>query len=410
MAQEHQEYIQQKVNPLLENLVTQLLLERPEDIMPFMIKWLSEHAKTPAALALTEGVNELNAMKAELESLEAEVKMLENESEAAAAGAAQAADSTEDKPQKGESDEEDEDQDQVGEVEVPSQYARKYRKSVSAEAYGLWNKRVDFTPPVHVKSDEQKTKIRTMISRCFLFAALQPKDIEVVIDAMVKRECTRGTRLIEQGSDGDCLYVIESGQMDCFKNMDGHEQLVKECMNGQYFGELALLYNCPRAASVIAHCDSSLWQLDRETFNFIVRDAATKRREQYKTFLKSVPILDQMNVYELGQLCDALIPEEHEDGCVVVRQGASGDKFFLVEDGACVATKVYVAGSEAQVVQSYKAGDYFGELALLSEDVRAATVTTKGKCRLLAVDRETFKALFGPLEDVLRRNAAANYR
>mmetsp|Transcript_47513 Transcript_47513/g.99022 ORF Transcript_47513/g.99022 Transcript_47513/m.99022 type:complete len:162 (+) Transcript_47513:46-531(+) len=82
MAQESQEYIQQKVNPILENLVTQLLLERPEQLAPFMIKWLSQNSKTPAAAALTEGVNVLSELKLEMEKLQEEVRELEAQVEA----------------------------------------------------------------------------------------------------------------------------------------------------------------------------------------------------------------------------------------------------------------------------------------------------------------------------------------
>ena len=57
------------------------------------------------------------------------------------------------------------------------------------------------------------------------------------------------------------------------------------------FGELALLYNTTRAANVLALESCVLWQLDRETFNAIVKDAAAKKRERNEAFLKSVTIL-----------------------------------------------------------------------------------------------------------------------
>ncbi|CAE7814401.1 nsa2 [Symbiodinium sp. CCMP2592] len=92
MAQEPQEYIQQKVNPILENLVTQLLLERPEQLAPFMIKWLSQNSKTPAAAALTEGVNVLSELKLEMEKLQEEVRELEAQVEAQRGDRGQAVD------------------------------------------------------------------------------------------------------------------------------------------------------------------------------------------------------------------------------------------------------------------------------------------------------------------------------
>merc|ERR1719156_429412 len=94
----------------------------------------------------------------------------------------------------------------------------------------------------------------------------------------------------------------------------GEEKLVKTCEAGDNFGELALLYNCPRAASVESRDKCTLWQLDRETFNHIVKDAAQKKREKHEAFLKSVSMLSTMDAYSRSQIADALISEEFKDG------------------------------------------------------------------------------------------------
>jgi cAMP-dependent protein kinase regulator len=63
------------------------------------------------------------------------------------------------------------------------------------------------------------------------------------------------------------------------------ETFLKKYQPGESFGELALLYNCPRAATIRADGDAVLWGLDRNTFNHIVKGAATKKREKYEKFL-----------------------------------------------------------------------------------------------------------------------------
>jgi cAMP-dependent protein kinase regulator len=79
---------------------------------------------------------------------------------------------------------------------------------------------------------------------------------------------------------------------------------------GDAFGELALLYNAPRAASINADTPSLLWCLDRGTFNHIVKDASRRRREKYEDFLSKVKILENMEPYERSVLSDAFV-EEH---------------------------------------------------------------------------------------------------
>merc|ERR1719229_1033495 len=114
---------------------------------------------------------------------------------------------------------------------------------------------------------------------------------------------------IIEGENGDFLFVIEKGTLDCLKVINGEENTVKTCDAGDVFGELALLYNCPRAASVVAKIDSPCWQLDRESFNCIVKDSAAKKRNKYESFLKSVALISSIDSYERSQIADALIPE-----------------------------------------------------------------------------------------------------
>ena len=96
------------------------------------------------------------------------------------------------------------------------------------------------------------------------------------------------------------MCVVESGVLQCTKIFKGSSQptLLKEYQAGEGFGELALLYNAPRAASIKAKTDCVVWKLDRDTFNHIVKDAAAKKREKFENFLSSVKILQSMDPYE----------------------------------------------------------------------------------------------------------------
>merc|ERR1719253_1080093 len=114
--------------------------------------------------------------------------------------------------------------------------------------------------------------------KSFLFSELEPKDMETVLMAMIEQKFAAGTNAIQEGDNGDFLFVIERGKLNCVKNINGEDKVVKTVVVGDVFGELALLYNCPRAASVIAKEDCVCWQLDRETFNSIVKESSVNRR------------------------------------------------------------------------------------------------------------------------------------
>lgn len=148
---------------------------------------------------------------------------------------------------------------------------------------------------------------------------------------------------------------------------------LKDYAPGEAFGELALLYNAPRAATIIAQNPCTLLSLDRQTFNHIVKDAAMKKRERYEDFLKGVKILSGMDAYERSKLADAMKVENYKQGDYIIKQGESGNVFYFIEEGNAIATKS-VDGAPPKEVMKYEPGSYFGELALLSSEPRAANI------------------------------------
>jgi cAMP-dependent protein kinase regulator len=118
------------------------------------------------------------------------------------------------------------------------------------------------------------------------------------------------------------LFIVDSGQLDCYKKFKPNEddKYLKTYYTGESFGELSLLYNVPRAASIVAKEDCVLWQLDRETFNAIVKDSAMKRRQRYEDFLKTVTILSSMDDYERSKIADIIKTITFKKGDYVIKQ------------------------------------------------------------------------------------------
>jgi len=391
------EYISSKVDPILLPMVTELVCKRPENPVQFMIEYLR---RTENEQDASNKFGNLTRLNSEIGHLKSHIHMLEEKY-----GKLDTTDAKSDT-----SDDEDDDDDDICELpEIHTGHMLRPRNSVSAEAYGEWNKKNEhYTPPVYPKTPDQMTRLRNILSESFLFQSLDEKDLTSVINAMQERVLEKAHRIIQEGDDGDALFVVDSGAMDCYKTLPGYseEMLVKSCYQGDAFGELALLYNCPRAASVQSRHSAILWQLDRETFNHIVKEAAAKKRERYERFLMSVPLLEAMDPYERSKIADVLKTETYQRGDYIVRQGDAGNKFYLIETGECFASKSYVSGQLPREVFHYKEGDYFGELALLNDAPRAASVIAKGTVKVASLDRRSFKRLLGPIEDILTRNTS----
>lgn len=183
-----------------------------------------------------------------------------------------------------------------------------------------------------------------------MFNALDKKEFEIVVDSIEEVKCQPGQAIIKEGEKGDCMYVVEQGTFACTKVFKGQTAptFLKEYHPGEGFGELALLYNAPRAATITAKTEGVVWRLDRDTFNHIVKEAAAKKREKYETFLASVKILKTMDPYERSQIADALQAETFAKGDHIIKEGDIGDKFYMIIEGEAVAMK-NIEGEQKQV-------------------------------------------------------------
>lgn len=292
----------------------------------------------------------------------------------------------------------------------PNNYNMNRRTSVSAESMnpsgadeGNWK------PPVFPKTAEQEDRLRTAISRNFLFAHLDDDQTAQVLGAMQERKIpAKDVKVISQGDQGDYFYVVESGSFDIFVSNtgkieagpDGIGKQVSTTGPGASFGELALMYNAPRAATVISTGPSILWQLDRVTFRRILMDSAFERRRMYESFLDCVPLLSTLTPYERSKIADALETTKYPAGHKIIHEGDAGDRFFILESGSAAAYK----DGLSTPLKSYQKGDYFGELALLDDKPRAASIVAETEVKLATLGKNGFQRLLGPVESIMRRD------
>ncbi|GAA5802346.1 camp-dependent protein kinase regulatory subunit [Helicostylum pulchrum] len=302
-----------------------------------------------------------------------------------------------------EDDEDDEEHDNFSTEPLPSlppaNYNRGRRTSVSAESMAP-SANQDFVKLVIPKSQAQAERIKVSIGNNFLFRNLDEEQYLDVVNAMSEKRVPNQTTVIEQGGVGDYFYVVESGTLDCFIG----ETKVTNYEAGGSFGELALMYNAPRAATIVTTSDSVLWALDRITFRTILMENTSRKRRMYEIFLSEVSLLKSLESYEQHKIADALESVYFEDGQEVVKQGDIGDQFYIIESGEAIVLKTNTDGVQHQVNQLER-GSYFGELALLNDSPRAATVVAHGRLKCATLGKKAFTRLLGPVLDILKRNS-----
>lgn len=159
-----------------------------------------------------------------------------------------------------------------------------------------------------------------------------------------------GDMVIQEGEPGNVLYIIESGFLVVYNESVSGRKLGK----GALFGELALLYNCTRTASVRIMTveeqsaegvdkpivEARLWALERAAFQSAMVESGLQTRTKLTAFLRSVKLFSEWSEDLLSKVADVIEKREYNPGDYIVRQGARGDTFFVIQEGGNIRSLV----------------------------------------------------------------------
>lgn len=254
----------------------------------------------------------------------------------------------------------------------------------------------DFVIPNFPKSDTSIKFIDDSLADNFIFASLTKEERRLLINAMKADTVPSGTVIIQQGEVGDYFYVVEDGNISFA--VDGNH--VGACQRGASFGELALLYNCPRAATCIANTDCKLWKVDQRTFRYMLANNNASQEKEVLDVLRKVQFLADLDKELLVKIADALTTVSFQRGDRIINKGDVGEVFYILKEGR---VKVHDIGfGDSQYVdQVLNPGDFFGERALLTGDPRMANITAEVASVALCLSRDEFEKTIGPLQDLI---------
>ena len=254
-----------------------------------------------------------------------------------------------------------------------------------------------------------------------MFSDLDDLQIHEVCECMEGVFYKGGDAVFRIGHPGDFFYVVETGECEAYLT-DAEDEAVAKYTGGEGFGELALLYNRPRAATIVATTDARLWRVDGNTFRAVVVQTTYKKRQYFESLLEKVPLLKALQEHERSKIADALEEVTFPANHIIIRQNDHGDYFYFCMEGTAKCTKTDRQGVEVDIM-TIADTDYFGEIALLTDNPRRATITSTStmKCARYAahsrcfvaannaqgavsacrMHRRDFTRLLGPLQDIL---------
>lgn len=246
------------------------------------------------------------------------------------------------------------------------------------------------------KDDAARILIEASVAHNFLFASISQENLKVMVDVMESKPVKTEDTIITEGDMGDFFYVVERGTFEITVNGVN----VGVVGPGGSFGELALLYDSPRAATIKASSPGQLWALDRNTFRRIIACNTSQQYAGCKSTLQRVPLLESLTEDQLDKLAEAIQEVTFDQDEKIITKGEPGNVFYIVKSGDVLCTDTGDALEDLLLGE----GDYFGERALMTNEPRAANVIAKTRVTAMALDRQSFDDLLGPLKELIDRN------
>eukprot|EP00816_Leptocylindrus_hargravesii_P011230 CAMPEP_0196823970 /NCGR_PEP_ID=MMETSP1362-20130617/89823_1 /TAXON_ID=163516 /ORGANISM="Leptocylindrus danicus, Strain CCMP1856" /LENGTH=1126 /DNA_ID=CAMNT_0042204039 /DNA_START=112 /DNA_END=3492 /DNA_ORIENTATION=- len=270
------------------------------------------------------------------------------------------------------------------------------RKATSSRASSKGMMNLSVLPDIDLReemSDETKEVLLGALSGVKLFESYMDDELDLFLDCFRSvDQLENGKTIYEQGDIGKAIFAVETGEVTF---TDENKKEVKKVHAGKAFDEECLTYEYPRNYTCnVSATGTAIWKLPRVDFQRVQNVVVNLRMVMITEVLSKVELLAALDPKALKSLARTMVFETFQEGAVIVKKGDKGDKFYIVGEGTAAVSDI---GTDGIVIE--KEG-YFGERALLSGDVRAATITALTKCTILSLNRTEFNKLLGSVDDL----------
>ncbi|MCK8501967.1 cyclic nucleotide-binding domain-containing protein [Myxococcus fulvus] len=232
-----------------------------------------------------------------------------------------------------------------------------------------------------------------------LFSRLGREDFVSLVDVLQARAIFPGQPVVQEGEAGASMFVLVEGRADVTRALEnGERAVVGTVAPGDVFGELALVSEGPRLASVVVTERAVLLELTREALTSVsARQPRVARvvedfyrRRLVDNLLRSNPLLSRLTPAQKAALSLDFSLRPIAEGEVLLTQGQPGDAFYVLLRGRCTPWLLHPDGRRVALAELHE-GDVFGEISLLLDKPVSATVRAEGVGVVLRLPRAAFE-------------------
>jgi cytochrome P450/CRP-like cAMP-binding protein len=231
---------------------------------------------------------------------------------------------------------------------------------------------------------------------------LSPEELKRFAEGVVRKSFSPGAVIIRQGAEASAFFIVVEGEVEVEREDErGHREQVAVIGAGGYFGEIGLLHGVPRTATVRAGAGAAtVLEIGRDLFSHLVTEhdlvsneiaQIAQRRVMVNQMARAIPGLTRE---AMSAVSSYLERKRFAPGEIVIRQGDPANHFYIIVSGEAEVVNHHPSGDDI-VLGRLGPGEYFGEIGILHNRPRTATVRAIGAAELevLALARDHFLAL-----------------
>lgn len=246
------------------------------------------------------------------------------------------------------------------------------------------------------KTEQEVRLIVNSLKKHFIFSNLKQEYKSIIVHHMRHYFLGPGEVVFEQGQPGKNFYVVASGKLEVIVN----SKQVTQLKPGDSFGEMALIHDTPRTATVKTLEKSSLWGLERKTFRKTLELLESVNYQENKQFIETVSIFDTLTTVQKESLVHAFSTQYFNPSTKIIKEGEPGELLYIIKEGNVLCTR------GDQEIRRMGKGSYFGEQVLIYNEMRTATVTAIDCVKCIAISGEKLNKVLGSqLQSVIYQNS-----
>lgn len=265
------------------------------------------------------------------------------------------------------------------------------------------------------KIPEKKAKPQKIIP---IFSELKPDEFAKVVNKMEVLNVNKEEFVFKEGDQGDSVYFISDGQVRVIKREKGGKEVwLADLKEGDFFGEFAFLTNVHRQATIQALSPVELLRLSKSDLEEVINRYPHISKVIFKFYkdrvlddiVAQVPLFLSLKPEERKEILNHVVLHPYKKDTVIFAEGTKGEILYLIKNGAVDVITKDKSGKEI-VLSTLRENEYFGEISLIADVSRTATLKTRCYTELIELSRDALNKIvekFPRVKEVLEESLSS---